>query len=158
VPLSDKAAIPAVAGIAAGVCLIIIFSIMLQTPKKLENNPRVSLVTIPQEASAPGGEGFVPKVIKVVIGTNNTVKWINRDSIPNSVYADNEDDPLFYNATRDQCKNNDYNNCEVILGKNILMPGGTFEFTFTKPGEFHYHSVPHPQMKGTVIVLPESEK
>jgi hypothetical protein len=33
----------------------------------------VSIVTIPQDASLPGAIGFEPKLIKVFIGTNNTV-------------------------------------------------------------------------------------
>jgi plastocyanin len=142
------------AGLVVGISFIVIFSLMFQI-RGTSNPSEVSIVTIPENAQS---NGFEPKVIKVVIGVNNTVSWINHDSIPSSVYADNEDDPLFYEATRDQCVNNDYYNniCVAIPGKNTLMPGGTFEFTFTKPGTFGYHSVPHPQMKGTVVVYPKN--
>jgi len=155
VPLSDQAAVPAIVGLAVGIALIVTFSTIFQTPES--HIPKVSTVTIPKNGSDPDGQGFVPKIIKVVIGTNNTIRWINHDLVPSSVYADSQDDPLFYDATKDQCENNDYHNCVVTIGKNTLIPGGTFEFTFTKPGSFGYHSVPHPQMKGTVIVVSSSE-
>lgn len=33
-----------------------------------------------------------------------------------------------------------------------IMPGKSFEFTFTKAGVYRYHSVPHPWMQGAIIV------
>lgn len=142
-------------GLAVGIGFIMTFAMIFplaKTSHPAERFPNVSIVTIPEGASLPNGTGFEPKVISVVIGTNNTVIWINRDSIPSSVYADDKNEGLFYNSTKEECENNDNINCMVVLGKNNLMPGRTFEFTFAKPGVFGYHSVPHPQMKGTVIV------
>lgn len=78
-----------------------------------------------------------------MIGGNNTVRWVNEDVTSGSVVANDKSDPDFYNAT---------NNEEGGL-KTLLDPGMTFEFTFTKPGEFGYHSEPHPHKHGTVIVL-----
>ena len=115
---------------------------------------RITIVIIPQDSALESsGRNFDPQVITVVNGMNNTVRWHNQDLTLYTVVASSNDDPLFYNATRIQCENNDYQDCVVIPGKNQLPPDGTFEFTFTKPGVFDYHSVPHPHMKGTVIVL-----
>ena len=120
-----------------------------------QHQPKVAIVLIPEGSSLTGSarNNFEPETITVVIGVNNTVRWENQDVTLHSVIASSEDDPLFYDATKEQCENNEYNNCLVIPSKNHLLPGGTFEFTFTKPGVFDYHMVPHPYMQGTVIVL-----
>ena len=119
-----------------------------------QHQPKVTIVLIPDGSSLAGSarNNFEPETITVVIGVNNTVRWENHDLTLHSVIATSDDDPLFYNATKVQCENNDYDNCVVIPSNNFLLPGGTFEFTFTKPGVFDYHMVPHPWMQGTVIV------
>lgn len=120
--------------------------------------PAVSIVTIPENASLESsGRNFEPSPIKVVIGVNNTVRWINQDLVMSSVVADESGDPDFVNATKILCENDDEQNCSVIPGENMLLPGGIFEHTFTNPGVFDYYSVPHPQMRGTVIVLEKPE-
>ncbi|MEW6604185.1 MAG: plastocyanin/azurin family copper-binding protein [Thermoproteota archaeon] len=58
------------------------------------------------------------------------------------VSADDKNDPEFWNITEN---------------RSLLKPGETFEFIFTKPGKYEYHSEPHPHKHGTVIVL-EPEK
>jgi len=79
-----------------------------------------------------------------------TTQWINQDSVSHSVVADNDDDPGFFNATSD----NDGNPTDQAW----LNPRESFEYTFTKAEEFGYHGEPHSWMKGTVIVLPATEK
>ena len=58
-----------------------------------------SLVEIPYNAAS--STTFEPKVTKVVIGVNNTVRWVNKDTVPTWIEADNNADPNFYNATKD---------------------------------------------------------
>ena len=84
-------------------------------------------------------------MIKVVIGVNNTVRWINQDSVINWVAADNYTDPSFHAAAPDPSS---------IMGtpNNVLLPGHTFEYTFTKPGTIGYHG--KPLQRGIVEVLP----
>ncbi|HKZ61889.1 MAG TPA: plastocyanin/azurin family copper-binding protein [Nitrososphaera sp.] len=129
---------------------------LLYFSEVIPNKPRVLTVIIPERTAESTSENhnFEPSTIRVFIGLNNTVRWHNQDGTLYTVVASSEDDPLFHNATRIQCENNDQNNCLMIPGKNHLLPGGTFEFTFTKPGVFDYHSVPHPNMHGTVVVYP----
>lgn len=135
----DRAGVPVIAGLAIGIAFVVLFSVMFQASSIKTNN--VSVVTIPAGASMPNGN-FEPEIIKVIIGVNNTVRWVNEDSVPSSVTADNKDDPAFSKAT-----NNGSNQ------PNTLSPNETFQFTFTKEGEFSYHSEPHPWMRGTVVVL-----
>ena len=42
----------------------------------------------------------------------------------------------------------------IQLGR-LIKPGETFEFTFTKVGEFSYSCVPHPLMQGKIEIVPD---
>lgn len=147
--MSSMAA-PVAAGLGAGIALIVIFAMWSansQIDKHALSQTSVANVIIPEGAS--GGQNqknFEPSVIKVVIGTNNTVGWINKDFVSSSVIADNiSEDPDFAAATQ-----------STALGQseNFINPGQAFNFTFRRPGGVHYHSESHPWMRGTVIVLP----
>jgi flavin-dependent dehydrogenase len=87
-------------------------------------------------------DNFVPKRLEVQLGLNNKVRWINEDSAPHTVTTDDGyTDPwsgLFDSREHTETP--------------LIMPGETFEFLFTEPGEYHYHCEPHPWMTGTVIV------
>lgn len=105
----------------------------------------ISEVIIPKNESLyPQGKiGFHPSVIKVVIGENNTVRWINQDITIASIEADdNNKDVGFYNLTK---------------GFLIMAPEATFEYTFTRAGEYGYHSS-HTGQHGTVIVVEDNVK
>jgi plastocyanin len=41
-----------------------------------------------------------------------------------------------------------------VWSSPLLFVGQTFSHTFTEAGTFPYHCVPHPDMRGTIIVLP----
>lgn len=108
-----------------------------------------SVVTIPEGAAIENsGKNFEPKTIKVVIGINNTVRWVNKDSTFHTVVSDTSyRDP--YSGVfdvRDRPEGE---------GGPFINPGEFFEFTFTKAGIFGYHMEPHPWMTGTVVVYPE---
>ncbi|MGI0028459.1 MAG: cupredoxin domain-containing protein, partial [Nitrososphaera sp.] len=93
------------------------------------------------ETSAPG---YNPAVIMVKIGLNNTVRWINADTVPHGIpIPDDSSDANLLSAVAEEMKTHQF-----------LMPGESFQYEFTRPGEYHYHMVPHPWMQGTVIVLP----
>jgi plastocyanin len=130
---------PVIAGMAVGVAFIIMFSFPYSINQNVAILPKqVSIVTIPREAQ---DKNFEPSTIKVVIGLNSTVRWINQDSVPYTIASDNDYiDPhsgLFSTEVRSEEE-----------GGSFVMPGQFFEFTFTKAGEYGYHSVPHPQMHG----------
>jgi plastocyanin len=139
--------VPVIAGIAAGIVLIIVFALYSSNLTAIAHNPpQISVVTIPKGASDSGsGLNFDPKTIKVVIGINNTVEWKNLDNVPSTVVSDqNYQDPLsgnFSSLAQYQLTRGGY-----------LLPGETYNFTFTKPGSYGYHSEPDPWMYGTVIV------
>ena len=143
---------PVIAGVAIGIGFIIVFSSVFTSSSIGVRPALISIVKIPYgTAAAPPDEtglkeGFQPKEIRVAIGLNNTIRWVNEDILMYSVLADNADDPGFFNATTD----NDGNSTDQAR----LSPRESFLYTFTKAGQFEYHSVPHPWMRGTVVVLP----
>jgi plastocyanin len=139
---------PVIAGMAVGIAFIIIFSF----PSSLGFNQnvsiisrRVSIVTILENA-VDQGKNFKPASIKVVIGLNNTVRWIDEDSLPYAIVSDTDYIDPHSGSFSTEVRSEDQ-------GGPFVMPGQFFEFTFTKAGEYGYHSVPHPQMRGTIIVL-----
>ncbi len=73
---------------------------------------------------------FSPASITVKKGT--TVTWTNEDTIKHTVTADDDSQP----GPKSE-----------LFGK-----GKTYSYTFDTVGQFPYHCVPHPYMKGTVTV------
>lgn len=129
--------------------LAALFSLLYVTSTQTKALPQTATVVIPQGASVSQSEhnNFEPDVIRVVIGINNTVSWVNHDEVAASVVADTGDDPAFAAATRMEGNANP---------PNFMEPGESFEFTFTDPGTFGYHSEPHPWMRASVVVLPRT--
>lgn len=76
---------------------------------------------IPEGSVDPSGN-FEPSIIRVVVGTNNTVRWVNQDLVSYSVASDKDDDPGFFNATSD----NDGNTTDQAW----LNSRESFEYTF----------------------------
>lgn len=107
-------------------------------------DPRLVRISIPEGASLPNtGKTYEPQVVKVIIGYNNTVRWVNNDSTLHYIEADNDTDLKFYRETT-------YANPEAS-SRNLMDTGDSFLYTFTTPGEIGYHG--KPWLRGTVIVL-----
>lgn len=88
--------------------------------------------TGPQAAIAVSGSGtyaFSPATMTIKVGT--TVTWTNNTIAPHTVTSDSGD-PASFNGS--------------------LSSGGTFSFTFTTAGTYHYHCTIHPYMKATITV------
>jgi len=76
------------------------------------------------------GFAFQPEVVRVKPGT--TVTWINCE--PDGIDA--------HTSTSDA----------AVWGSPFLAPGATYSHTFGAAGSFDYHCIPHPFMRGIVIV------
>jgi plastocyanin len=135
--------LPVVLGLAVGIGFLVLFAILMNNFPTLRvqstsSSGQVSIVVIPEGAYSPeSGKTYEPQVIRVVIGMNDTVRWVNQDITANWIEADNNDDPDFANVT---------------LNPKLLAPGESFEYSFTKAGQFGYHG--KPWQRGTVIVVP----
>jgi plastocyanin len=75
------------------------------------------------------GKAYLPDPVTVVVGVNNTLKWVNNDNAPHTVTAN-----------------------DASFDSGNVAPGQSFAFTFTTPGTYQYHCIYHPWMTGTVIV------
>lgn len=65
----------------------------------------------------------------VTITPGTTVVWVNRDPVQHSVIADGG-----------------------TFDSGLIDPGGRFEWTFVHEGTYTYHCMPHPFMKGRIVV------
>jgi plastocyanin len=71
--------------------------------------------------------GYLQPRLEVTVGT--TVEWSNRDPLPHSVTA-----------------------VDKSFDSGLIQPGESFRYTFTRAGSFNFYCVPHPFMKGVVVV------
>ncbi|MEM3685096.1 MAG: cupredoxin domain-containing protein [Conexivisphaerales archaeon] len=129
--------------VAVAVVAIIGASLALeqQTKMKTTTPPSASTVqvVIPAGAGVPpsnwngshiiSNQYYSPDVIVVIIGVNNTVQWVNHDSIAHTVTSVNG-----------------------VFDSGNMQPGATFTYTFTEPGTYEYYCVYHFWMAGKVIV------
>ena len=81
--------------------------------------------------------GFQPPSLKVVIGVNNTVVWLNLGSQTHSVTSITGKSQMGEIDSRDW----------VVLGT-----GKSWNYTFTSPGIFYYGCAYHSEMQGSVTV------
>src|SRR4029453_2446725 len=73
------------------------------------------------------GFSFQPDVLKAKVGAK--VTWTNDDTVAHTVTADT-----------------------TLFASGNLQPGGSFSFTFIRPGTYAYHCSIHPSMPGTGAV------
>ncbi|HSM16723.1 MAG TPA: cupredoxin family copper-binding protein [Gemmatimonadales bacterium] len=74
---------------------------------------------------------FGPSRIEIPVGA--TVTWTNEDPLAHTVTAD-----------------------DGTFNSGLLNTGQTWSYTFTTPGEYPFFCIPHPFMKGVVVVRGES--
>ncbi len=96
-------------------------------------NASGTYVVIPAGTATSGAvtSGYDPDRIVVVLGINNTVTWVNEDSVPHTVTSRSSTQPF---------------------SSGQIQPGGTFTFTFTTLGTFAYTCDNYAWMSGTVVV------
>jgi amicyanin len=66
---------------------------------------------------------------KITVAVGTTVEWTNSDPLPHSVTA-----------------------VDKSFNSGLIQPGKTYRHTFTKAGTFNFYCIPHPFMKGVVVV------
>ena len=103
-------------------------------------SPRVKFepvsVIIPAGVGKNSNLNFSPAVVKLVIGVNNTVIWVNRDVVNHTVDA--------ILVPQGAVK---------FSSGGPIMPGQNFTVTLTVPGSYTYQCDLHPQwMQGGIVV------
>jgi plastocyanin len=113
-----------------------------QLAEEVLNPTETVKVSIIEGSSQPSQQrNFEPKEIRGTLGINNKIIWTNVDTTAHSVTTDNQ-----YN---DQISG-PFNS---IDSTGLILPQKTYEFTFTKDGEYPYHCEPHPWMTGKVTIV-----
>jgi len=126
--------VASIAIVAIAVASVILFTGQLHINPT--NSTTLSIVQVSIENGAgvnPNSPGYSPSNITVVIGINNTVKWVNYDSMPHTVTA-----------------------VDGSFDSGNLDPGQSFVHTFNRPGTYVYVCIYHHWMEGTVIVIASS--
>jgi plastocyanin len=112
-------------------------------PEEVLNPPEVTEVSIAEGSSLEtNGQFFVPRDDRGTIGISNKVVWTNNDVTGHTVTTDDGYVDLI---------NGEFNSVEQLGA--ILMPGETFEFTFTQVGQYPYHCEPHPWMQASIEIV-----
>ena len=125
----NKVALIAIVAIVAA--LVILYTGQLHTNST--NSTSLSIVQVSIENGSgvnPNSPGYSPPKITIVIGINNTVRWMNYDSMPHTVTA-----------------------VDGSFDSGNLDPGQSFVHTFNTPGTYVYVCIYHHWMEGTVIVI-----
>jgi plastocyanin len=98
-----------------------------------------TIITIPKGSGFPAGApGYAPDNATVVIGVNNTVEWVNNDTVAHTVTPEKQPSGGNWPAA----------------GSGNLAVNATYTFTFTVPGTYTYNCLYHSWMSGTLTVLP----
>ena len=109
-------------------------SILVLAPVSSQSNKSVSVI-LPNGVGSNPNLNFAPANIVIVIGVNNTVQWVDKDSTLHTVTS-----------------------TSVHTGANAfdsgtIMLGDTFSVTFTVPGTYRYECTFHTGwMVGSVVV------
>jgi len=103
------------------------------TSNRTSVSPIVEVTIVNGSGIQKGAPYFVPNMITVVIGVNNTVVWTNDDTMFGGV---------IHTVTA----------TDKSFNSGNINAGDSFKWTFTTPGTYTYYCVYHAWMKGTVIV------
>ncbi|MEM4152313.1 MAG: plastocyanin/azurin family copper-binding protein [Nitrososphaerota archaeon] len=112
---------------------------LIKPEEVVQESPiKVIVKIIPGSWDPNQPDNYVPKNIKVILGVNHTVVWINAETIE-----------VAHTVT--------HNN--RLFDSGLFGPGLNWSYSFKEPGLYPYHCIPHPWMKGSVDVtkLPTEE-
>lgn len=112
------------------VVLVVYFVFVLATVGSSSASATTGAVTVFIEET-PVSWSFSPQSVRVVIGVNNTVVWVSHSISFDTVTGQGG-----------------------VPSSGPIAPGHTFEYTFNRPGTYHYRCIYHPWMTGVVVVLP----
>ena len=106
--------------------------------KVLHPGDTTTITIVPGAENQDQPQNFVPKKIESQLGVNNLVIWKNTGDIGHTVTPDKPFKDLY---------SGDFGS------PGIILPGKTYQFTFTQEAQITYHCEPHPWMKGEIDVV-----
>ena len=104
------------------------------------NRPANSISIVPR-AETKGNAAFDPRTLTVAV--NGVVHWYNDDNVA----AGGQ-----YGGSNGTIHSLVADGLSFVSGN--IIPGRTFEQTFSTAGTFPYHCSIHPTMRGTITVTP----
>ena len=114
-------------------------------PHSWQFPPKKTQITIVKGAALESSpQHFFPKTPRVGMGDANEVVWTNQDNTAHTVTSDNHYVDRI-NGPFDSTQ-------QPSVPGGYVLPGKTFDFTFTAIGDYSYHCIPHPWMQGTISV------
>lgn len=99
--------------------------------------PTVVPTVVPNDRIRMNNGQFRPPQRTVSAGT--TVFWVNNEPQGGNIYTVTSGQPGTPNG---------------VFNSGNILPGGTFQFTFTVPGTYSYFSETDPNMVGEIVVQP----
>jgi len=112
-------------------------------PEEILNPPEVTNVRILKDSFLQSNpKNFEPKSARGIMGVSNKVIWTNGDTFAHTVTSD---EPAYLDQINGKF--------DSLSQEGAILPGKTFEFTFTKVGTYRYHCEPHPWMEGTIEIV-----
>ena len=101
--------------------------------------------------SMPSGQRFEPE--RLTIQAGDTVTWTNDAGDAHTVTAYEEaipDGAPFFSSGDVDSEQAAREN----MGRTLIGPGESYEFTFEEPGTYRYFCIPHEEagMRGTIVV------
>ena len=116
-------------------------------PEEVTNPDEEFIVKIaPGSSLEANPEFYVPDDARTTIGINNKVVWENEDTVPHTVTSDDGYKDAYSGEFDSRVRPEDE-------GGAFVMPSSTYEFLFTKVGEYAYHCEPHPWMQAKIEVI-----
>jgi len=94
-------------------------------------------IKIVDGAVIQGNQNFVPNAAVATLTKDNHVIWENDDSTAHTVTPDKEYKDSYSGE---------------FGSPGVILPGKTYEFTFTQDAEIKYHCTPHPWMTGSITI------
>jgi plastocyanin len=95
------------------------------------------IIKIVDGAVTQGNQNFVPNGAVATLTKDNHVIWENDDSVAHTVTPDKDYEDSYSGE---------------FGSPGVILPGKTYEFTFTQDAEIKYHCTPHPWMTGSITV------
>jgi plastocyanin len=111
------------------------------------NPPETTIITIAEGSSLESNPFFfVKKDERATIEISNRVIWENADTVPHTVTTDDGYTDAFSGLFDSRARPSEE-------GGAFVMPGESYEFLFTKVGQYPYHCEPHPWMQGSIEIV-----
>jgi plastocyanin len=112
----------------------------------LNPTDRTIIIIVEGSSLESNPDFYVKKDERATLEISNLVVWENKDTIPHTVTTDDGYRDAYSGVFDSRERPSEE-------GGAFVMPGLTYEFLFTKAGQYAYHCEPHPWMQGSIEIV-----